>query len=383
MPQHIVIVADDVTGACDSAAAFVGCGRVRMVLDGVGVVDAKDPGEDTAEIVSITTESRDLAAVHAAARVTEAIEGVLQAGGDTLVFKKVDSAGRGQFAAEIEAALAASGAALALVAPAFPEAGRTVLNGVLSVRDCSGQDRQISLPELFSADAALRVALLAVSSETDLHAAIAGAIESEVRILICDAVEQTDLERLAAAALRIAQPILWAGSAGLARALALQMQAAEVSRKGRTSAPVALRAGGAILFTGTPHPVTALQVARLERGLSGEHRRAIYRVAEAGASHEAVVAAFLSQDYSAVILNGGDTAAFVLRALGARAIGIAGEVAPGMPWGMIEGGVADGRAVVTKSGGFGERDALVRAFEFCESKFCESGIYESGVLSTE
>jgi uncharacterized protein YgbK (DUF1537 family) len=116
--------------------------------------------------------------------------------------------------------------------------------------------------------------------------------------------------------------------------------------------------------------VTALQVAHVEHvsGKNGLLRRTIHRVAEAGASPETVVSVFTAASPAALILTGGDTAAFVLRALGAQAIRLAGEVAPGIPWGIVEGGPADGCGVVTKSGGFGERDALVRAFEFCESE---------------
>jgi uncharacterized protein YgbK (DUF1537 family) len=33
---------------------------------------------------------------------------------------------------------------------------------------------------------------------------------------------------------------------------------------------------------------------------------------------------------------------------------------PGIPWGRIGGGVADNLAVVTKSGGFGNDDLLIR-----------------------
>jgi uncharacterized protein YgbK (DUF1537 family) len=85
-----------------------------------------------------------------------------------------------------------------------------------------------------------------------------------------------------------------------------------------------------------------------------------------------IQSAFANQPVAALILNGGDTAAFVLQSLGASSILLAGELAPGIPWGFVEGGSADGCMVVTKSGGFGEPDALVRAFEFCHGRSNES-----------
>lgn len=377
LPERIFVVADDLTGACDSAAAFVASGHtVRVLLDiaEAGAL-ASDAGNAT-KVTAITTESRDLAAAQAEIRVAETVSRLLQASRDTLLFKKIDSTARGPFAAEIEAALNASRARLAIVAPALPAFGRTVANGVLSVRDWSGQDAKIVLRDLF-ADRASRMAVLPVSSETGLHDAMVQAIASGVRILLCDAAEQRDLDRMAAAALRMAQPILWAGSSGLARALAAQMAA---QLRSETRAPFFRRAGRTLLFTGTPHAITALQVAHLEEvsrsGLShsGAHSRAVHRIPARGASPETVLTVFAATLPAALILTGGDTAAFVLRALGAHAIRLAGEVATGIPWGILEGGLADGCTVVTKSGGFGERDALARAFEFCESEFCEPGV---------
>ena len=358
--RRVLIVADDLTGACDSAAAFAASGgTVRVLLDGAS---ADALADDKADVVVVTTDSRDLAADQAAARVSMAIEGLQRSDTSGLLFKKVDSAARGPFAAEIEAALSASGAELALVTPAFPATGRTVANGVLSVCDWSGQNTEIVLRELFATSSVSSPGALPILTEAALHDAIAQAIENGVRILLCDAVEQADLDRLAAAALRTEQPILWAGSAGLARALAGQL-CAEHSASPQVSARIVRSIGRAVLFTGSPHPVTALQVAQMP----GSIERAIHRVPESGALRESIVSAFTAASPAALILTGGDTAAFVLRALGTQAIRLAGEVAPGIPWGVVEGGLAEGCTVVTKSGGFGERDALVRAFEFCES----------------
>jgi uncharacterized protein YgbK (DUF1537 family) len=99
--------------------------------------------------------------------------------------------------------------------------------------------------------------------------------------------------------------------------------------------------------------------------------RAVHRISGVSISNERVIAIFAAQPVGGLILTGGDTASFVLRALQATSIRLAGEVARGVPWGFVEGGMAHGCVVVTKSGGFGEREALVQAFEFCERRFCD------------
>jgi len=368
--EGVVIVADDLTGACDSGVAFARSGRtVRVVLDAASFDFASLPRtgvQGECGVLAFTTETRDLLPQQAEERIADCVAALRAGLPRAIVFKKIDSAARGHFGLEISAALRASGADLALVAPAFPEAGRTVEAGVLRVRDWSGQDAVSSLRDLFVHEGSNAIEVLPAGCERELEQGIARALSRGTRILLCDAVMQADLEQLAAVALRMQQRILWAGSAGLAHALAGLLSAC--------SPPAATRCtnrhGRTLLFVGTTHPVTSLQVSHLAQ-MPGGMDRTIHYVPCDGASQQEIVAAFAAEPVAALILTGGDTAAFVLRALGASSIVLAGEIARGVPWGFIEGGMADGCAVVTKSGGFGHRDALVHAFEFCERRACE------------
>jgi 4-hydroxythreonine-4-phosphate dehydrogenase len=65
---------------------------------------------------------------------------------------------------------------------------------------------------------------------------------------------------------------------------------------------------------------------------------------------------------TALLMTGGETALQACRALGATAIEVVGEALPGIPLGVLD---LPGRriAVATKSGGFGDPDALVRTAE--------------------
>ena len=65
-----------------------------------------------------------------------------------------------------------------------------------------------------------------------------------------------------------------------------------------------------------------------------------------------------------LVLTGGDVASAVCRELGVRAIDLFGEVQPGIPYGVLRSLGADNLPVVTKAGGFGDADALVKAIEF-------------------
>jgi D-threonate/D-erythronate kinase len=359
----VFILADDLTGACDSGVAFLAAGRsVRVVLDPVVLdpasLDRTIPPKDS--VLAITTESRTLAQHEAAEQVARTTLFLLSRANAPTLFKKIDSAARGHIGAETIAALDASGAVIAIVAPAFPAAGRTVLNGVLTIRDAANQDITVSLRDLFLNTDPTQIAVLPTTPTPALEQGIAQAIASGIRILLCDAQIQSDLEHLAAAAFRHPHSILWTGSAGLAHALAATLPHLHQAK------PIAPGCTGrTLLFVGTDHPVTTLQISHLEAD-PGTPPHSIHRVDWTTPSPRDIQVAFASVPTSALILTGGETAAFVLRALDASGILLAGELAPGIPWGVLEGGAADGCMVVTKSGGFGPCDALVQTFAFCK-----------------
>ena len=363
IPERIAVVADDLTGACDSGVAFLTSGRtVRVVLDWSIFDPGMNRGLEVAgrpDVLAFTTETRNLTQEQASARVAEYMASLKCTPGRCILFKKIDSAARGHLGAETIAALEGSGALLALVTPAFPAAERTVRSGILSVRDCSGQDARISLRDQFPSIDSTQIDFLRAGPEVNLPLGIDRAIANGTRILICDADTQEDLERLAEAGEQLRQPVLWAGSAGLARALA---KALPVQQR-KMGNPEGRFEGRTLLFVGTDHPVTSLQIRHLEDHAGGLDC-AIIRIDCGSTSRQEIGAAFSSEPVAALILTGGDTASLVLRSLDATSILLAGEIAPGMPWGVVEGGAAHGCLVITKSGGFGDRDALLEACEF-------------------
>ena len=66
-----------------------------------------------------------------------------------------------------------------------------------------------------------------------------------------------------------------------------------------------------------------------------------------------------------LLLTGGETAVAVCRALETASLRLDGEVEPGLARGALLDGPFAGLAVVTKAGGFGDPDTLVRVWEAC------------------
>ena len=184
--MRIAVIADDLTGAADTGAALVRAGHRTAVAFRGERVDA--------DAVVIDTDSRGLPAAEAAARVR-----AVALGGAEIVMKKVDSTLRGPLAAEVEAALAASGRTRAIVAPAFPATGRTTVGGVQHLDGVPVHETRFA------------------------HDPVSPVLESDLRVLLpeADVRDATTDEDLEAIVRSVDDPssVLWVGSAGLAAAL--------------------------------------------------------------------------------------------------------------------------------------------------------------------
>lgn len=328
--HSVCLLADDLTGACDAGAAFLRAGHtVRVWFDPSPEFAAPE------SVQAFNTDSRALKDSQAARVVAQAAV-ALKSVPYSLFFKKVDSAARGPLAAELLAAHKALGTRAVVFAPAFPAAGRRVREGILEIEDAAGQHKQIDLAGMFPQE--LRSSIESIGQPGQ----IAAALDSGRTVLLCDTATQADLEAI----VRVTEEIsglLYAGSAGLAQAIAGR-HAATVTA---TPLPKAERA---MIVAGSDHPVTQLQLSVLDRErFDGTRLVRIWKRRDKAR----IVKNFQSHAPQALILTGGDTALLVVKALGAHSFILKGEFAPGIPWGIVQGGMAEGCTVVTKSGGFG------------------------------
>lgn len=405
MPQ-LAIIADDLTGAADSSAAFANAGYST-------VIPLFDNPAPPADVVVLTTESRDMEA-SAAARVTrEAVIRLVSTPGERgprWIYKKIDSALRGHPRDELLAAMEAAGAMRAIVAPALPAEGRATIGGRQYVDGVPLEESHFGRPgavsdlrHVFANDRGLPVQHLDLAAIRGSPAEMQNLLESDVPgIVIADAETDDDLTALAQA-VSACRPCVLCGAAGFASALARTLPlTASVSR------PAAARnAGGPILVVaGSKHEATRRQLAALARAgipsdpitqhmiddpmssvaevvsdvaamLARDAAAAVTTVGLApSSSDERVVAARLAEvvatpaivgQIGGLVLTGGDVAAAVCKALGATAIWLGGEIYAGQPWGLLEGGLLPGLPVATKAGSFGGENAFIRCIEYLQS----------------
>lgn len=376
-PLSTLILADDLTGACDSAAAFATRGQETRVAIG-----CEGPGQVRHQVVSYSLEARNLQPEEAARQMRAAAERTRGLTASVL-FCKIDSAGRGWAGEAVLNYLGGSKCGWAVFAPSFPDQGRTMRNGVLEIAEGPGTLRQIPVENLFPHHSRILLGRIACGDADERRREMRTALDAGKRILLCDAGTQEDLAAVVQAAMRIDQNrVLWCGSAGLAHALAEAycppLNAAMVGPSQQNAGKITL------VFAGTPHSSTAGQLETLaemkgvvrmqcgcEQGAFAAESRCIVAGVHCGKTSDAQVRDVWKHAQSAggaraLVLTGGDTASLVLRALAAQSILIKGEITRGIPWGVIEGGTAAGHRVVTKSGGFGDRNALVEIVRYLE-----------------
>jgi D-threonate/D-erythronate kinase len=73
-----------------------------------------------------------------------------------------------------------------------------------------------------------------------------------------------------------------------------------------------------------------------------------------------------------IIIVGGDTVFNICSRLHVKGFKIYGEVVPFIPCGFAIGGILDGMPVITKAGGFGTVDTILRSIKYLkEETYCE------------
>jgi uncharacterized protein YgbK (DUF1537 family) len=391
MSVDVAIVADDLTGAGDTAVEFSQAGWTAEL-------QLRDGGSD-AQVLAVTTDSRACPAPEAAQRVRRAV-GELRGHGVRHLYKKIDSTARGPIRAEIDAMLdVLPTGTIALVCPAFPELGRTVVDGTLLVHGdpvattAAGSDPVTPVTESHlptALDAPLvRLAPEATPRDWAEQIRTAG---SAARVVVVDAADDDELDRLAQTVVELGELALPVGSAGLAVPLARRWRPApETSPPGTTLVVVtslnttsrkqaqALTDHGAqhhepneeqltddsawqgfvaeVLEDARAQPATVLISAPERDRARVEPALAARRIAE--------VAAHLvrSCDIAGLVVTGGDGARSLLDRLGGTGIRLHGHVTAGVALGTLVGGWAAGTPVATKAGGFGGRDVLIQAAE--------------------
>lgn len=403
--MQTVIIADDLSGAADCASAFVKAG-----LDTLVVIDrqaAHGTESEAAQVISIDADTRRLPAAEAAGIQREIFNRYRTPG--QLLYKKIDSTLRGNFAEELAAIVQQAG--LAIVAPAFPQAGRFTRNGHQYLNDLPLEETEIWRGEGIAGIAHIpamlaRHGINTISIRLDeiregvqhVSALLDAFAGNGVQAVVCDVESDADLHTIAQASMALSVPRFWVGSAGLANHLPAAAPTAAVP----SSRPPVVTDGAILTVVGSLSSVSRAQADYLHATEQMERIDVSPSVLRQGPSHpqwqelrnrldaslrqqrdmlimigreEAVnmgeglqlcqslasLIAPLSEYIGAVISTGGETARAILSAMGSKGLRLVGEIESGVPLSVAAG--IKPIPVITKAGAFGSRETLWRCHE--------------------
>lgn len=398
MNSKYLIIADDFTGANDTGVQLRKKGFVTKVIFSSSSIDDND------KCLVFDTETRAMPKKDAYEKLKSDISELIAKYEFDIIYKKVDSALRGNIIDEVLAISEVYNPEAVLFAPALPRLGRTTQNGIQKidgirlmetefVRDPINpikSDNIVDILKLIFGSAVRHVNLAELYSENTV-------INSEFRYYTFDAQTVEDVEQIAKIGLSSSKKILWIGSAGLAEGIfnVLHPQKPSLAIVGSTSQKsieqlnYAKKQGRHILELDIPKILEsnmydsiceeAVSILRKNRDLiitscfseqsfnegitygikKGVNKQEIADIVKntLGKITKKILA---DLEVGGLFLTGGDTAISIMHNLNAQGVEILHEVSPGVIVSRLLNGLYKGLVVMTKAGSFGEKDIIDR-----------------------
>lgn len=415
MAPQLGIIADDFTGATDIASFMALAGWQVVQLNGI-----PDMGDDYADVdaIVISLKTRSCAASEAVKQSRQAAEWLQERGCKRLYFKycsTFDSTAAGNIGPVTDGLLEMTAVPMAVLCPALPVNGRTVIHGHLFVNgrllNESGMQNHpltpmtdANLMRVMESQAAGECGLVSLNTvragKEAIQTQLASLKSAGKRYVVLDAMSDEDLCTLAAS---LPEEVLLTGGSGLAGAIAAQRPMPHAH--GTFIGPS--RTGGCVVLAGSCSTMTHQQVSRYRQlapaaaidvaravddseayveELVGWYQKqsaplapllyatrpaeevkamqARYGVEVVGKAIEALLASLAVRLHqlgvNKIIAAGGETSSLLVQRLQVSGFAIGDAIAPGVPW------VKDVRRplwLALKSGNFGDENFFIKAQE--------------------
>jgi 3-dehydrotetronate 4-kinase len=418
------IIADDLTGAVDVAAALIRSGMSTALTFGVPSGSGlREFGEFDAVVAALKVRSEPVSEALAAVRRT--IEAFQQQGVEFAYFKycsTFDSTPAGNIGPISDELLDLRKSKTFVHVPGYPDNGRTVYQGHLFVdgvpldespmrehplNPMTDSDvRRLLAPQTSRRIGSLRYEDLRSGAESVRSAIAALASGDEPLHVVCDTITNDDLTSVAAA---VERSMVVGGAAPMAAEICIRRtakRATERASRGATDLTPGAPPGPDVVIAGSASAATARQIAafpgpvlRLSAAELADEDTPARVLSWAGlhwdsspvlvaskprrrdtgsrtakecgrAAAEAVetglgkIACHLARGGARrLIVAGGETSGAVAAALGVQSVMVGSEICTGIPWALAP---SSGLALAFKSGNFGPDDFFVKAFESVE-----------------
>lgn len=256
---QLLIIADDFTGALDTAVQFAAYGEDIRVLTGP---DADLTVARDCRVLVVDAETRHLPPQGAYRSVARIVEQAV-ALSIPYIYKKTDSALRGNIGAELTALLDVSGRRQLPFLPAFPQIGRITRGGVQYIGGTPVANSVFGQDPFEPVQHSTVASLIAAQSRVPVHNCSLSAGDDpppdEEGITVFDAVTTGDLERIGRRLLERGRLHIMAGCAGFGAVLPELL-----GLTGHRSADLPRLDPRLLVICGSVNPITIAQLDRAE-----------------------------------------------------------------------------------------------------------------------
>ena len=389
--DKVLLIADDLTGALDAGVMFASTGISTCIGQGDYFLTNCDASRFAVQVTVIP--SRHMSSIEA----YQSVHDLVQKAADcrfTCIYKKTDSALRGNLGAELEAVLTAAGERTLYFVPAFPQMRRVTRNGIQLIDGSTPVAESVFGTDPFNPVRHSDIAqIIGETSSVQAYLANPETTVYPEGIAIFDAETDDEIKSIAMHLFGRVRAKVIAGCAGLASALP-QALLLERSQRETVSVPKKI-----IVFCGSINPISLRQCETAERsgaprfhllldGRFQEPEGLIAKVVDAAKQHPIVVmdtgstdvnshiedavasSQIVAKKMSSVVndvskqvhdavlfIIGGDTLHAVIQALGIETIIPVTELFPGV---VLAKYFTRGQwqYLISKSGGFGDSGLL-------------------------
>ncbi len=273
------IIADDLTGANDTALQFKKCNaKTKILLD----YSSSPESDSSSEVWAISSESRNISGIEAKTRIIETIENLDKNLNLEYFFKKIDSTLRGNIAIETLSMIDLLGYDASVIITALPTEKRITVGGYHIVkgipiskteaaRDPHSPITESYIPALFeeSLDDSQKNLVGLIPLKTVMAGAgpilkcINELIQDGKKLIVSDATNNTDIEQIILAINKSSYKILPAGTADTGKILAKIW----LPEKKHVEEPeeIILPAIPRLIISGSATQINATQIEQLEK----------------------------------------------------------------------------------------------------------------------
>lgn len=399
--DKFLIIADDFTGANDAGVKLSQIGFETTVC-------FKYSDKSKFKSLVLDTESRVMGAKVFEKRYSELIKPINFARFD-FVLKKIDSTLRGRIAEEIKIVDHYYDSPIIFFAPSLPGFGRTTENAVQKLNGVPLTETELNKDPKNPVEKDNLILILkeeydeAIIHISDVFKENDKLSYDKNRIFVFDSKTDYELDEIVRLGIKSGRKILYIGTSALSQALAKQVykqkkvlgvvaslssvcqeQLLEAQKKDIIVYPVSI---SDFYKNDIKLLETAKEIAKLFKlndkiivcsssSLSKTERTKTEAFGKRNRLSNIQIANYYQKllsslcllimkevEISALFLTGGDTAIAVLKALKITGARIISELEPGIPKMTITGGIVDNLPIVTKAGGFGNKDSIINIMD--------------------